>query len=237
MARGVPRTGFHTARFIRVLAERVDGEVAGSKQSFAERLGEWLDFKDAISLFAALNGGAARPAGVGALGEEVLGDELARVHGALRESILNPGRAAAKPPAADLPPSADSAADFIPYHRYYLAHQRDMGAAIGVLRATARTALAGRSAALGRLAALDGVLEQALGARERSLLATVPVLLGKRFARLHQAQRLAPDDPEPWQAAFGRDLQAVLLAELELRLLPVVGLMAALGNELENWQR
>lgn len=237
MARGVPRTGFHTARFIRVLAERVDGEVAGSKQSFAERLGEWLDFKDAISLFAALNGGAARPAGVGALGEEVLGDEFARVHGALRESILNPGRAAAKPPAADLPPSADSAADFIPYHRYYLAHQRDMGAAIGVLRATARTALAGRSAALGRLAALDGVLEQALGARERSLLATVPVLLGKRFARLHQAQRLAPDDPEPWQAAFGRDLQAVLLAELELRLLPVVGLMAALGNELENWQR
>ena len=46
-------------------------------------------------------------------------------------------------------------------------------------------------------AALDAVFDQALAAREASLLATVPVLLGKRFAQLYEAHRrereAAPD--------------------------------------------
>ena len=59
-----------------------------------------------------------------------------------------------------------------------------MAAAVGPLRASARAVLSGRSAALRQLAALDAVLDQALAAREASLLATVPVLLGKRFVQL-----------------------------------------------------
>ena len=37
--------------------------------------------------------------------------------------------------------------------------------------------------------------------------------------------------PGSWLEAFCRDTQAVLLAELELRLKPITGLVAALGEQ------
>ena len=70
------------------------------------------------------------------------------------------------------------------------------------------------------------VLDQALAPRERSLLATVPQLLGRRFEQLHQAHRSAlstPDDPARWLQpgawlhTFCQDMRLVLLAELDLR--------------------
>ena len=92
-----------------------------------------------------------------------------------------------------------------------------MEASIAPLRARLRAALTRKSADMARLAAMDAVLEQALGARERSLLATVPALLEKHFVRSHAAA-----------GVFRKDMQAVLLAELELRLQPIDGLLAAL---------
>ena len=177
---------------------------------------------------------------------ETLRADFARVRNFLAESIvndgvLNPGPARVKLPLPALDAATESAADFDPYHRYYLAHQRDMGSSIAALRANARAALAGRSPSLKQLADLDAVLEQALGARERNLLATVPLLLAKRFAHLHAAHVAAivegADDvqrwlqPGGWLTAFCKDLRAVLLAELELRLAPVAGLIEALGIE------
>lgn len=77
-------------------------------------------------------------------------------------------------------------------------------------------------AALGRLAEVDAVMEVALTPREHTLLAKVPELLGQRFARLH-----AGGQPH-WLDAFRRDMQSVLLAELDLRFQPVDALLAAL---------
>ena len=102
-----------------------------------------------------------------------------------------------------------------------------------------RAGLAQRAPALRQLAALDGVLDQALAPRERSLLATVPQLLGRRFEQLHQAHRNAlstPDDPARWLQpgawlhTFCQDMRVVLRAELELRLQPVAGLLEALNE-------
>jgi len=171
--------------------------------------------------------------------------EFARVRTTLADSItmdgvLNPGRARIKLPTPAPNAPVESAADFSPYHRYYQAHQRDMNAAIGPLRANVRAVLASGSPALQRLAALDAVLEQALATRERNLLATLPLLLAKRFGHLYKAHqevlgdRLDLDDPEMWMrpggwlAMYCRDMQAVLLAELEVRLQPVAGLIEAL---------
>lgn len=226
---------------------------AETRQSFGERVGQWLDFKDAITLYSALNGGAGGsskpPAGTPSDARAALQAELARVRSTLAEAIqadglLDPGRTTKKLHPAAMPGSAEGTADFVPCHRYYLAHQRTMSTSIGTLRAQARAVLAEQSASLRRLAALDGVLEQALGARERSLLATVPQLLSRRFEQLFEAHRRArvdgplPDDPDQWLqpggwlAAFCRDMHGVLMAELELRLQPVLGLVEALGKEV-----
>ena len=244
MARGSPRTSFDSSRLIRALSDLVSTDAAPPRQSFADRLGQWLDFADAIALFSALNGSTDAAGGPAAAEHPTPGDEFARVRGALLDSIntdglLTPGKARIRLPAPAWHASTPGAADYLPYHRYYLAHQRDMGAAIAPLRASVRAGLAQRSPALRQLAALDGVLDQALAPRERSLLANVPQLLGRRFEQLHQAHRSAlstPDDPARWLQpgawlhTFCQDMRAVLLAELELRLQPVAGLLDALNE-------
>lgn len=251
MARGSPRTRFDSSRLIRALSDLVTTNVAESRQSFADRLGQWLDFADAIALFSALNGSTDAAGGPASAEHPLLHDELARVRTALLDSIntdgvLTPGKARIRLPAPAWHASTEGAADYLPYHRYYLAHQRDMGAAIAPLRASVRAVMAGQAPALRQLAALDGVLDQAFAPRERSLLAGVPQLLGRRFEQLHQAHRSAlpaeaPDDPAGWLQpgawlhSFCQDMRVVLLAELDLRLQPVLGLMDAL-NEVTRQQ-
>ncbi|MBK7899812.1 MAG: DUF3348 domain-containing protein [Azonexus sp.] len=246
MAQALPRSSFTSSRLVRVLAEMAVAEVGEGRPSVAERLGQWLDFTDSIALSGALAGGGNLRGAPPGAGVETLRADFARVRNFLAESIvndgvLNPGPARVKLPTPALDAAAENAADFDPYHRYVLAHQRDMGSSIAPLRAHARAALAGRSPSLKQLADLDAVLEQALGTRERNLLATIPLLLSKRFAHLHAAHVAAlgggEDDvqrwlqPGGWLTAFAQDLRAVLLAELELRMAPVAGLIEALGNE------
>lgn len=294
MRSSLPPTSFNSPRLIRLLAELAAnpaGEDAAdskqSKQSFAERLGHWLDLNDAIALSGALAasaGGAgsaadarARAAATETVAETVadsLRADFARVRAALTDSILSDGvfrsgKARIKLPVPVVPAAAESAgvaresnasnaanataatADFEPYRRYYAAHQREMESSIGLLRTRLRKALADASSgspALARLAVLDEVMERALGERERSLLASVPQLLAKRFARLRQAHRQAladqplandppADDPAQWMqpggwlATFCREQQAVLLAELEVRLQPAAGLVDAFDKE------
>ena len=82
-----------------------------------------------------------------------------------------------------------------------------------------------------RLAEVDAVMERALSPRERSLLGTVPALLGKHFERLRRAELDTLTGGHPagaWLEIFRKDAQSVLLAELDLRFQPVEGLLAAL---------
>ena len=92
---------------------------------------------------------------------------------------------------------------------------------------------------MARLATVDAVMERVLGAREQSLLETVPSLLEVHFGRLRQAEetRLANAQaagepatvkPGTWLSVFRKDMQSVLLAELDIRFQPIEGLLAAL---------
>jgi hypothetical protein len=251
MMQGVSRTRFNSAGLVRILAELAVADVADPKQTFAERLGEWLDFKDALALYSALNS-AATNAPPRATPAAALRAQLTQVRSELAAAVAAAGTA--QPGGANLAlptplPNASpaEAADFAPFHRYYLAHQRAMAAAVGPLRAGARAALARQSAALKQLAALDAVFDQALAAREASLLATVPVLLDKRFAQLFEAHQRGfeaaqADEPARWMqpggwlARFCAEMQRVLLAELDLRLMPAAGLVAALDTESTELQ-
>lgn len=246
MTRELQRATFNRSALVRVLSDTLP-EVSEPKFDFGERLGQWLDFSDALTLFSVLNTEAGSDTPIPS-GNSDLPAQLARVRRNLSDSIHNDGVFSADPAGipARLPfptplpnASAESAADFSPYHRYYLAHQRDMNAAITALRANARKALAGQSASGKQLADLDAAFEKFLGVRERNLLANIPIMLGKRFNQRYAEHRatLADDgaddpatwtQPGSWLEAFCHDAQTVLLAELELRLKPVAGLIAAL---------
>jgi hypothetical protein len=93
------------------------------------------------------------------------------------------------------------------------------------------------------LAALDSAFDAILGERESKLLALIPLLMEQRFGHLFQAhqQQLAHTQqadhpalwlkPGGWLARYLEELQTVLLAELDLRLQPTLGLIEALQDQ------
>ncbi len=221
------RSDFSSSSLVRRLGEWAPVDMDGAGMDFAERLGLWLNAFDAIGLQAAHQSiRAIRTAAPGPAADtrpawtQTLDEDVRQVRTALAQAI-----------AQDvLPPAGDSAAEpaYAPYHQRHLELQRQMDQAIGPLRDRVRQALGRASPTLRQLAALDAVLEQMLAPREQQLLPTAAALLERRFGQL----RLAAT--EDWPEVFGQDWRQALLAELELRLEPVAGLLEALGNDLKN---
>ena len=313
MAPGLPRTHLSSSTLIRLLHDHAGADGADSKQTFAERLSQWLGWTDAIALSAVLNGSGSAPVpstvatgrfmpARGVLAEFArVRDELAHaIHtdhvlapqppAPARPKAARPRRPSAQPPVADAPAAPpEDPTDFAPCRRQLSAHQRTMTERIATLRADVRLALTNQSAALGQLAAVDAVMDDALAAREKHVLSLVPALLERRFDKLRHANRplpgadaaagtqavavaaavanvealagtetlagapaaagnvtatpamaneaptsatATPPAPPAWRIACGREMQDVLLAELDLRLQPVHGMIEALDHAL-----
>lgn len=216
---------------VQCLVRLTDARAPEPRQVFAERLSHWLGWADAISLSSALS---PVPAPAPAPGRPVAAEQdAARLRAALAKGHATAVQAT-KDDTAPLMTSAPDAASFLPFRRCCHERQQAMDLAVGPLRARLQAQLAGRSATMARLAAVDGVMAQVVGERERTLLAAVPVLLEKRFEQLRQAAAAAtPADAAPvnnplWLHTFRQDLLSVLHAELDLRFQPIEGLLAAL---------
>lgn len=246
---------FRGSRLVQVLEKTANVGGHYARQSLSERLGAWLEVGDAISLFSMLS----RAPGKGRMDISPETDpcgqlvaDLERVREQLRAAIVTQDSPTGAKAGTSLPRpgsvrTGDGAADFSPFHRYYLARQRDMAARIAPLRASFRAALARSSLVLSQLAALDAFFEDALSERERSLLSTIPLLLAERFHQLFKdysqiAPMLADEDPESWMLpggwlfAFCAELQTLLLAEIDFRLQPAVALLEALGTKVNSLQ-
>lgn len=241
MTRALPRTNFHSSRLIRCLADLTLVDEVPPGNAFAQKLGLWLNFTDAIHLFAAHNADVSNIPGLSAPSHSHkparLGDEVTRLRASLTQAISKScmpsaakGRAPSAAPAPDEP--LDLAEAYEPFKRLYLAQQRDMELHIHPLRARVRERLALSSPALRRLAALDAAFDAILKEREGKLLAAVPSLLEQRFRQLGQSDQQATS----WLTRFRTELQTVLLAELDLRLQPTVGLVEAYNNQLTPQQ-
>ena len=249
---------FGGSTLVSLLASWVDVDVKAPRQDIAERFGTGLSVADAMSLHALLQTLAAphpiHPAQSGlsvskpATSVGILRQGLSQAEGAL--GAATPLHAACDQVHAALAANltsmplamGDAAPDasFAPYHQRYLDLQRHMAARIEGLREQVRQTLTMASPRLAQLAALDIVLDQTLGAREQKLLASVPVLLEQRFVQLCQCE-VAPDDAANpssdasavGTAAFLRDMRAVLMAELDLRMQAVRGLVDAYNSEIK----
>ena len=249
MTRALTRTPFHSSQLVRTLADLALVDASVPDAAFAEKLGQWIDIAGAIALRATHTPGPAD--GTGASTDAAylpaqahmtqVRQNLERAIEAGGKPATGKGRNAMPVPKADVP--IEIAGAYEPYRRYYVAHQRDMELKLPPLRAKVREALAGASQAMQQLAAMDAALDRILAGQESRLLAKVPNLLEQRFKHLRSAhqQTLAAaqlDDnitlwtkPGGWLARFCHELQTVLLAELDVRLQPVTGLLEALHNE------
>lgn len=200
---------------MRQLGAWAPADADASRQDLAERLGQWLSLADVIALQAAHQSiralDATRPAA--AATDVDVRDAARRVRTTLARAI-----------EADTVASEPDAG-YAHYHQRYLGHQRRMATAIATVRESVRGALAQASPRLARLAALDAVLEQMFGTREHRLLATVPAFLRER------CEHLQASAADAWQPVFAHEFRQALLAELELRLQPVAGMIDALSKD------
>ena len=221
----------------------------------AEQLSQWLGPVDAVKLSRALHAIEALPyeaAAADRLGAPLDVPAVARFFETTKTeltTLLTAGIAPAKPLRARADntsaqaPDPQAEADFSAHGPRYLDLQRQMDTRLLALRAQMRHALTKGSVALMQLVTLDAVMEQMLGAREQRMWASLPGQLERRFVhRQHKhQQRLqasgAADEPLRWRQpggwlwAFEQDLQALLLAELQVRLQPITGLLEAAQQE------
>ena len=238
------QSGLPGSRLVQLLSSLDSKAARASHGDFAERLGRLFDLSDAIAL-----DGATRvpPKGPFSPVDDLpsqLQEHLLKTRRALLDHL---GRSFSGEKAASviaLPPLRDDAdaekrPSFGAYDRFYQAHQRQMIAGLSNLRLRCRRLLAGHSAPLAHLAELDAVFESGLASYARQGFAALPGVLEQRYRLLWQQRDPfhTPADwlsPQGWLTQFRRELKMLLLAELDARQEPVLGLLAAAREATES---
>jgi hypothetical protein len=191
-----------------------------ARQDVAQRLSPWLGALDADRLNASLRAIEAPPAlasaaagGRARVDSDALAQAVARVQAELHALV-------AAVTADDLD-GTDPTIDHALLNQRYQGVQRAFTQRLGALRSLVRQQLAQATPDLRRLASLDAVMEQMLlSAREPRLWGSLPS---------HLAQRQAAGGVP---SALTHDLRALLHAELQARLQPIVGLVEAAQHAL-----
>ena len=280
MTRALPRASLYSASLVRFLTENAMLAPARQAEDVGQKLGDWLDFRQAIALHGVLNPESApdqQPAAppphvrrMAQIAPEALARHVDKVRAQLVESITRGAPAGSGLARIDMPaPVLDEPVEiktaFEPYRRFVAAHQRQMESTLRSLRAQLRLQLNQRASAGQQLAALDAAFENILAEREAALLAKTSKLLEKRFVQAlksHmqlQAQALPvalaaetadatndakdgieamtsalndtpKDDPSSWLMPLRQTIRQALLAELDTRLQPALGLLEALTS-------
>lgn len=254
MTRALPRAHLHSSQLVRFLTENAMLDAVQAKQDVGQKLGDWLDFRQAIALHGLLNLEPraaqtlpAPPHRTGLMTPEALTRHFNKVKAALEQSIAQGAPSGTGLTRIEMPPATHDEPEpkiaFEPYRRFYAAHQRQIGTQVRTLRAQLRGQLAKSTTALQQLAALDAHFENILSEREAVLLGKVPKLLEKRFSQAHKqhlkklAQASAEDPsaprlkPDAWLLPWRQQLRTALLAELDTRLQPALGLLEAFNQE------
>jgi hypothetical protein len=281
MTRALPRASLYSASLVRFLTENAMLAPVRLGEDVGQKLGDWVDFRQAIALHGVLHPETAgdpqagdqptRATSMTVIAPEALTRHVDKVRAQLAQSI-NQGAAAGSGLARiDMPePVLDESVDFKtvfePYRRFVAAHQRQMESTLRRLRAQLRLQLSQRGSAGQQLAALDAAFENILAEREAALLAKTAKLLEKRFVKAlklqlqAQAQNNAEattqasetallmanprdsgmataqivttkSDASHWLMPMRQTLRQALLAELDTRLQPTLGLLEALTRE------
>lgn len=255
MTRVLSGTRLHSSDMLRFLTRQGLVDASTDTGDVGQRLGDWLDFRQAIALQAFIGSVEAPPAletrPSARVDAALLQRRFADVRAGLEQSILQgtvpaPGWVRIDTPATELDHPIDPKTAVDPFRRYFIGHQRQMDHIIRSLRSQLRRMLDKGTAQHKQLSTLDAIFENVLSAREARLLGHFPAEFEKRFTKAlkqHMKQLVQAaevDEPAPrttpWLGPLREDLRTALLAELDLRLQPVLGLIEALTLEKSQQQ-
>ena len=246
----------HGTRLVRFITDLAITDSAFSHNKLAERLSRLIDFSDSVKL-SEFHEGLAKvpfesvPASTETLREQVIRVRMSLVQSVVTSLIPDAKSARIKMTSRNAGLPIHKLATFDPYHDLYASHQREFDYKIQSLQVRVRDAVSGVSPELAKLAALDKAMRDTFSPHTREYFAVIPRLLGKRFALLLEEHESLQDDSNPhsdeyqadleilrkwtqpngWLGRFLNEMQEFLLAELELRLLPVLGLIEAVSEQ------
>ncbi len=245
MTQALPQVSLGSSRLVRFLTDLSVSDTQVSHRQFTERLGQLIDFSDSITLSEAHaralkveneDAGEFRKG----ITEEFLRARSTIVQAAMRSFFPGSGPSRLKWPSDESLPAGptDAAAPFL---KFYQQQQGDIDSKIRGLHLRTRAAIAPLSVKLARICAIDEALTDALASHSRRYLSVISALLGQRLTFLYgQYQQRVEETTDP-QAAwlitreqFRRETQGLLLAEIEARLLPALGLIEALNEEIKD---
>lgn len=245
MTRALPQVSLGSSRLVRFLTDWSLNATQVSHRQFTERLGQWIDFSDSITLSEAHARAlqvdnedvASFSAGIT---DEFLRARSRLVQASMRSFFPGAGPTRIRWPASGAPPD-DAESALQPYLRFYQQQQAEVDSKVRGLHLRTREAVATLSARLARICAIDAALGDALAIHSRRYMTTVPTLLQSRLEFLFSDYQLSVADGAARDAAwkrsceqFRREAQGLLLAEIEARLLPALGLIEALNEEINN---
>ncbi len=244
------------SRLVALLCQLSNTKTSKADYNLGEYLGRLISVSDAISLSRSLNQLKSQTSVQTAnqcevdtsaleIREDVFNSRERMIQTIIRSFSHTPHGMGIQAPSVTTGTRVEALQTYEPYLRFYSMHQAQMAGAIQSLRLRVRSNISPLSRQMQQLAQLDKVMDDNLASNTSKLFDVAPRLLQQRFSQLldtHLESQDSSKDPEPhtwilpggWLANFYRDMQAVLLAELDLRLQPVIGLLEALKEETLN---
>lgn len=246
MTQALPQVSLGRSRLVRFLTDISASDSPVSHRQFTERLGQLIDFADSITLSDAhardlvveCEDVGSFSAGVT---EEFLRARSRLVQAAMRSFFPTTGPTRIRWPAEESAPPDTASEAARPYIRFYQQQQADVDGKVRGLHLRTRQAVSALSGNLARICAIDAALGDALALHSRSYLASVPEVLDTRleflFGQYQDAVAGGAAATSAWSETreqIRREAQGLLLAEVEARLLPALGLIEALNEEIPN---
>jgi len=249
------------SRLVRLLTGMSDSKFSDGDYNLAEQLGRIISLSDSISLSRAL--GQLSRAGVdipisetsenadsnASIETQVVQKDVLESREKMMRTIINSfadqtDSSGIQLPSVSTGTKAEALKTYDPYQRFYSMHQAEMAGSVQTLRLRIRASISDVSEELRQLAELDRIINDSISAHNSKLFNVTPKLLQQRFKELlsaHQQSQGAKDTTEPtdwlqaggWLTVFYKELQELLLAELDVRLQPILGLLEAL-NDVSN---
>tara|TARA_R110001592_G_scaffold43362_5_gene140564 strand:- start:428 stop:1267 length:840 start_codon:yes stop_codon:yes gene_type:complete len=235
---------------IRKVQTLLDKEIPNSQTRFSERLTQNMDFSSSLKL-SELHGHlrildkksaskSTESHDVKAqlkIKSDALNAAFDRVQRAILQMIDQSFDAEFEQPRYPLPKLnvENGKPDLSVYQAFYSAQQKEMSAKIQGLRTYIRETLSASSVNMAKLALLDLTLEETIGFPLRSGFGAVTKVLLQYTQRLEKDWQ-SHDQQELFQERgsidFFNELRQLLLAELDLRLQPVQGMLDAFNHEV-----
>ncbi|MEP5568475.1 MAG: DUF3348 family protein [Halioglobus sp.] len=245
MTQALPQVSLGSSRLVRFLTDLSVSDTQVSHRQFTERLGQLIDFSDSITLSEAHARTLEDISEEAETFREGITSEFLRarstiVQAAMRSFVPGSGPTRIKWPRQQVAP-AETAEATAPYLKFYQQQQADIDTKIRGLHLRTREAIAVLSPTLARICAIDAALSDALAVHSRRYLSAIPGLLAQRLSFLYEEWELrvkeGADPDMAWEDTrerYRRETQGLLLAEIEARLLPSLGLIEALNEEIKD---